>query len=96
METRSIEPRRCDAQMMCNVAFDFVEEVDVRTVLEEYYDQAQKALACHSYLGAVVGCGAVAEGVLTWVLKRNESVARKTHAARKHKRDLWKAGRSRC
>jgi atypical dual specificity phosphatase len=57
------------------LAFDFVDENEVRRVLEDYYDQACNAARARSYLGAVVGCGAVAEGVLTWALKRNASRA---------------------
>lgn len=58
------------------LTFDFVDRNEVRVVLEDYYAQARKAESANSYLGAVVGCGAVAEGVLTWALKRNESGAR--------------------
>jgi atypical dual specificity phosphatase len=60
------------------LTFDFVDRNEVRVVLEDYYAQARKAESADSYLGAVVGCGAVAEGVLTWALKRNESGARAT------------------
>jgi atypical dual specificity phosphatase len=56
--------------------FGFVDRTDVRLVLEDYYDQARKAESANSYLGAVVGCGAVAEGVLTWALKRRDLEAR--------------------
>lgn len=58
------------------ISFDFITPLHVRAVLEEYYNQAAKALEVHSYLGAVVGFGAVAEGVLTWALKNQESRAR--------------------
>ena len=72
--------------MKSEVSFDFVEETEVRSVLEEYYEHARKALAVKAYLGAVVGCGAVAEGVLTWALKRNEPPANTAQKARKHKK----------
>lgn len=63
------------------IQFKFIDVPAVRAVLEDYYDQATKAMDAHSYLGAVVGCGAVAEGVLTWALKRHESRARAASTA---------------
>src|SRR5262245_57375543 len=58
------------------LTFDFVDRNEVRVVLEDYYAQARKAESANSYMGSVVGCGAVAEGLLTWALKRNDSEAR--------------------
>lgn len=58
------------------LTFDFVDREEVRIALEDYYEQARRAATANSYLGAVVGCGAVAEGILTWALKRNDSGAR--------------------
>jgi atypical dual specificity phosphatase len=58
------------------LTFDFVGEKEVREVLEEYYGWAMKAGSAGSYLGAVVGCGAVAEGLLTWALKKRDVKAR--------------------
>lgn len=80
-----MEQSSIDLLSMGTVAFDFINEADVQIILDEYYNQARKALANQSYLGAVVGCGAVAEGVLTWALKRNESITINAHKARKHK-----------
>lgn len=67
------------------ISFNFIDELAVRAVLEDYYDQAAKARDVQAYLGAVVGCGAVAEGVLTWALKQREHLARAASKARKVK-----------
>jgi hypothetical protein len=55
--------------------FDFVEAPDVRKVLEEYGEQTQRALNAECYLGVIVGCGSVVEGLLTWALLRREKSA---------------------
>ncbi len=82
-------------QRPTEIAFNFIDELAFRAVLEDYYDQAAKARDAHAYLGAVVGCGAVAEGVLTWALKRRELVARAARKARKVKDrpvESWELG----
>jgi atypical dual specificity phosphatase len=66
-----------------SVSFAFIGDSAVQAVLEDYYDQASKSLSVRSYLGAVVGCGAVAEGILTWALKRQEPLAQAASKARK-------------
>jgi atypical dual specificity phosphatase len=65
------------------VSFDFINEPSVRAVIKDYYEQAIKARDAHAYLGAVVGCGAVAEGVLTWAPKQQEPLARAARKARR-------------
>ena len=63
--------------------FAFVSDPMVRSVLQEYYGQALSSHEAGSYLGAVVGCGAVAEGLLTWLLTTRETDARAAKSARK-------------
>jgi len=62
------DPTHCD--------FSFVSDATVRSVLEDYFAQAVAAYQAGSFLGAVVGCGAVAEGLLTWLLINREIPAR--------------------
>lgn len=58
-----------------NLSFGFVNDIDLLPVLEEYYRQAQKAAEADSYLGVIVGCGSVVEGLLTWaLLQRRDEV----------------------
>jgi len=57
---------------MENPSFAFVDDEPLRTVLEGYYIQAQKAAEADSHLGAIVGCGSVVEGLLTWALLKRE------------------------
>jgi atypical dual specificity phosphatase len=64
--------------------FGFVTDEAVRSVLTEYHAQAVSSHDAGSYLGAVVGCGAVAEGLLTWLLSGRESDARAAKAAYKY------------
>jgi len=58
-------PETRDGRTLDVLTFDFVDKNEVRIVLEDYYAQASKPASANSYLGAVVGYGAVAEGVLT-------------------------------
>ncbi len=53
---------------MENLDFGFVDNDDVRRVLEEYFRQTRASFDAESHLGAIVGCGAVVEGLLTWAL----------------------------
>jgi atypical dual specificity phosphatase len=53
----------------------FVADDDVRRVLEDYYVQTRKAAEADSYLGVLVGCGSVVEGLLTWALLEREKEA---------------------
>jgi hypothetical protein len=70
---------------MENLDFGFVGDRSVRLVLEAYYAQAAKALEAGSYLGAIVGYGAVAEGLLTYALLQRETDAMNSGRARKDK-----------
>lgn len=63
--------------------FEFVGDKKVRLVLEDYHSQAAKAFEADSYLGAIVACGAVVEGLLTWVLLQREPDALKSPSAEK-------------
>jgi len=63
----------------------FVKDNEVRAVLEDYYSQAEKAFSAGSYLGALVACGSVVEGLLTWALLLQEEQALKSVGARKDK-----------
>jgi len=46
----------------------FVSDSRVLDVLTDYYSQAFRAFEAASYIGSIVACGAVAEGLLTWSL----------------------------
>lgn len=48
--------------------FTFVQDANLRRVLEDYFIQGEKAYEVGSYLGTIVSFGSVAEGLLTWVL----------------------------
>ena len=67
------------------LTFGFVEDPALQTVLREYYRQTQAALSSDCYLGAIVGCGSVVEGLLTWALLRKEKEALKSSKACKDK-----------
>ena len=58
-----------------NIDLSFVREDSLRTVLDDYYSQATKAFTAKAYIGALVACGSVAEGLLTWALTLRESDA---------------------
>lgn len=68
-----------------NLDFNFVEDERVRLVLQDYYTQALKASKAGSYLGAIVACGSVVEGLLTWALLQREEIALKSPKACKDK-----------
>lgn len=55
--------------------FAFVQDEMVRNVLVDYWSQTQKASGADSYLGTLVGCGSIVEGLLTWALKQHEADA---------------------
>ncbi len=65
--------------------FRFVKDDQVRLVLEEYYDQARKASKAEAHLGAIVACGSVVEGLLTWALLQREEKALQSKKACKDK-----------
>jgi len=75
--TLRLDPTHCD--------FSFVSDATVRSVLDDYFAQAVAAYQAGSFLGAVVGCGAVAEGILTWLLINREPLARSAGAAQKNR-----------
>ena len=68
-----------------NADFDFVTDDQVRFLLDDYCAQAAKAFEAQSYLGAIVGYGAVVEGLLTWALLQRETEALKSQKAEKDK-----------
>ena len=70
---------------MENLSFAFVDDQPLRKVLEGYYSQAQKAVEAGSHLGAIVSCGSVVEGLLTWALLKREGQALKSGKAQKDK-----------
>jgi hypothetical protein len=67
------------------ISFAFVKDPDLLAVLEDYYQQAQKAASVDSHLGVIVECGSVVEGLLTWVLLQKEQETRKCGKAQKDK-----------
>lgn len=61
----------------------FVTDPRLAAVLQEYYRQAQVAWDAGGYLGTIVACGAVVEGLLTWALsRRSEDAMRSSKACR--------------
>lgn len=68
-----------------NLSFGFVADSHLLLVLEEYYQQAQKAASGDSYLGVIVACGSVVEGLLTWALLQRRDEALKSVKAPKDK-----------
>lgn len=46
----------------------FVSDEQIRRILESYYSQAVKAYEVGSYVGTLVACGSVLEGLLTFAL----------------------------
>ena len=68
-----------------HLTFTFVDDSSLRTVLEEYHHQTLAALSSGSHLGAIVGCGSLVEGLLTWALLRKEQPARVSGRACKDK-----------
>ena len=65
--------------------FTFVQDQPIRRVLEDYYSQAQKAFDIGSYLGTLVTCGSVVEGLLTWALLQHKEAAFESKGACKDK-----------
>jgi hypothetical protein len=57
------------------IDLSFVSDDNVRAVLENYYFQARRAFEAKAYLGTIVTCGSVAEGILTWMLLSKEREA---------------------
>ena len=51
-----------------SVDFSFVEERPLRALLEDYHRQAVTAYQAQAYLGTLVACGGILEGLLTWAL----------------------------
>ncbi len=68
-----------------SVDLSFVEEDRLRELLESYLRQAAAAYDAHAYLGTLVACGAVSEGLLTWALFRCEEAALSSPGAQKDK-----------
>jgi len=65
--------------------FAFVGEHDLSRVLRDYYGQTEKAARAESYLGVIVGCGSVVEGLLTWALLQRQRDALNSGKAPKDK-----------
>lgn len=53
----------------------FVKHERLRTLLEDYHREAEGCYEARCYLGALVACGAVLEGILTWVLLQHRDRA---------------------
>jgi len=71
--------------------FRFVKDDQVRLVIEKYYDQALKAFTAEAHLGAIVACGAVVEGLLTWALLQRGEKALQSRKACKDKQGAVRA-----
>ena len=63
----------------------FVTDERLRRLAEDYYGQAIAAHEAGAYLGALVACGGVVEGVLAWALLQREAEAEKSKGAQKDK-----------
>src|SRR5947199_5502697 len=74
-----------------HLTFTFVDDSSLRTVLEEYHHQTLATLSSGFHLGAIVGCGSLVEGLLTWALLRKEQPARISGRACKDKQGQVKA-----
>jgi hypothetical protein len=61
----------------------YVKDLEVREILEEYHAQGVKAYDAGAYLGTLVACGAVLEGLLTWALMGRKEEATKAPGAHK-------------
>ena len=61
-----------------DVDLSFVADDELRELLEDYHRQALASYEAGAYLGAVVACGGVMEGMLTWALlqKKDRAVHR--------------------
>ena len=71
--------------VMEKLDFTFVQDRRLREVLEDYYSQGVKAYEAGSYLGTLVACGSVVEGLLAWALLQHEDAALKSPRACKNK-----------
>lgn len=68
---------------IAGLSFEFVDDHALKVVLTEYLQQTDRAKKAAGYLGVIVGCGAIVEGLLTWVLlKREEEALRSVKAAK--------------
>ena len=65
----------------------FVTDEDARKLIEDYYHQAVKAYGAGAYLGTLVACGGVLEGVLTWALLWRKEEAANSKGAQKGEKD---------
>jgi hypothetical protein len=65
--------------------FAFVDADNVRAVLDEYLRQTDRAKKADCYLGVIVGCGSIVEGLLTWALLRRTGEALRSSRANKDK-----------
>ena len=67
------------------IDFRFVTDERLRDVLEEYHSQAVKAYDAGAYVGTLVACGSVLEGLLTWALLGRKDDAIKSAGAHKNR-----------
>jgi hypothetical protein len=63
------------------IDLEFVSDLRLRRLLEQYYAEAVAAKEVGSHLGAIVACGAVVEGLLTWALLERRDEAMKADRA---------------
>ena len=65
------------------IDFTFLEDQWLCELLHDYWLQAQKAYDAEAYLGTIVACGAIVEGLLTWALQlpQNKAAAEKSKYA---------------
>jgi len=73
------------------IPVSFITDESVREGLKDDWRQANKAYTARVYAAAVVLCGAVLEGLLTWAISTREEEARQRHP----NRSRTKAGKER-
>jgi hypothetical protein len=52
----------------CNMALGFVADEKLREIVAQYHRSAHIAMDDGAFIGAIVACGGICEGVLTWAL----------------------------
>jgi hypothetical protein len=68
------------------VDLTFVSDDQIRRILQSYYSQAVEAFKVGSYLGTLVACGSVLEGLLTFALLQRRDAAQKSSKACKDRK----------
>lgn len=65
--------------------FSYVEDPQLRETLREYWTQANSSLEAKAFLGTLVICGSIVEGLLTWALSLHNDRAIRSKRACKNR-----------